>query len=240
MRAVLDAAGDLLAVEREADLPAAILDAVAGLVPSDLISYNEIDVRRGRARILTRGPEPDPELAQIFAQRAVENPLLAYQETTGDRRPVRLSDFIGARELHRRPIYQLVYRHLGVELQVAFGVSGPAAGVTGIALSRGPGAHDFTDRELAMLDLLRPMLEQLQAGWRVRAGHAAAGPAIDRLTARQRDVVSLLSQGATNREIAQRLVLSERTVAKHLEHVYRALGVSNRTAAAAKLRDSAY
>ena len=189
MRAVLDTAGNLLAVEREADLPAAILDAVDGLVPSDLISYNEIDLHHGRARIVTRGPEPDPELAQIFAERAIENPLLAYQETTGDRRPVRLSDFITARELHRRPIYQLVYRSLGVELQVAFGVSGPAGGVTGIALSRGPGAHDFTDREIAMLDLLRPMLEQLQAGWRERGADPVARSVLPRLTARQRDVV---------------------------------------------------
>ncbi len=42
-----------------------------------------------------------------------------------------------------------------------------------------------------------------------------------------------LAQGKTNREIGQILSLSPRTVNKHLEQVFRKLGVENRTAAAA-------
>ncbi len=53
------------------------------------------------------------------------------------------------------------------------------------------------------------------------------------LTTREGEVLSWLSRGKTNRDIAQILGLSPRTVDKHLEQIYAKLGVENRTAAAA-------
>ncbi|UFZ08509.1 response regulator [Bradyrhizobium ontarionense] len=53
------------------------------------------------------------------------------------------------------------------------------------------------------------------------------------LTVREGEVLSWLSKGKTNRDIAQILGLSPRTVDKHLEQIYAKLGVENRTAAAA-------
>ena len=53
------------------------------------------------------------------------------------------------------------------------------------------------------------------------------------LTVRESEVLSWLSKGKTNRDIAQILGLSPRTVDKHLEQIYAKLGVENRTAAAA-------
>ena len=53
------------------------------------------------------------------------------------------------------------------------------------------------------------------------------------LTSREGEVLSWLSKGKTNRDIAQILELSPRTVDKHLEQIYAKLGVENRTAAAA-------
>lgn len=57
------------------------------------------------------------------------------------------------------------------------------------------------------------------------------GPADDALlmlTAQERQIVVLAASGLTNREIAERLKLSPRTVASHLYHVYPKLGVSRR------------
>ncbi|MBL4722960.1 MAG: response regulator transcription factor [Alloalcanivorax venustensis] len=54
-----------------------------------------------------------------------------------------------------------------------------------------------------------------------------------RLTRRESQVLLWIAQGKTNREIGQILSLSPRTVNKHLEQVFRKLGVENRTAAAA-------
>lgn len=52
------------------------------------------------------------------------------------------------------------------------------------------------------------------------------------LTARESEVLLWLSQGKANRDIAEILTLSARTVNKHLEQIYLKLGVDNRTSAA--------
>jgi two-component system response regulator DegU len=56
----------------------------------------------------------------------------------------------------------------------------------------------------------------------------------ERLTERERDVLALLVDGATNEEIASRLFVTEKTVKTHLSAVFRKLGVANRTQAAMK------
>lgn len=53
------------------------------------------------------------------------------------------------------------------------------------------------------------------------------------VTQREADVLLWIANGKTNREIGQILEMSPRTVNKHLEQVFRKLGVENRTAAAA-------
>lgn len=51
------------------------------------------------------------------------------------------------------------------------------------------------------------------------------------LTTREVEVLRLLVQGLTHREIADRLVISRRTAAHHVEHIYAKIGVSNRAMA---------
>jgi HD-GYP domain-containing protein (c-di-GMP phosphodiesterase class II) len=51
------------------------------------------------------------------------------------------------------------------------------------------------------------------------------------LTAREVEVLGLLARGHSNRQIAQRLVVTSKTVSNHVEHVYAKLGVSSRAAA---------
>lgn len=54
----------------------------------------------------------------------------------------------------------------------------------------------------------------------------------DGLTAREAEVLACLASGRSNREIATALVISEKTVARHLSNIFTKLGVSSRTAAA--------
>ena len=61
------------------------------------------------------------------------------------------------------------------------------------------------------------------------------GP-LNRLTAREREVLDLLADGATNRAIAQMLFISEKTASVHVSRVLAKLGVPNRGAAAALAR----
>lgn len=51
------------------------------------------------------------------------------------------------------------------------------------------------------------------------------------LTNREREVLTLLTNGESNRELAQRLGVSPRTFQKHLQRIYAKLGVRGRMAA---------
>jgi DNA-binding NarL/FixJ family response regulator len=59
----------------------------------------------------------------------------------------------------------------------------------------------------------------------------ASGPAS--LTGREREIMNLISQGLTNQQIAERFVLSEKTVKNHVNRIYSKLGASNRAHATA-------
>jgi len=61
----------------------------------------------------------------------------------------------------------------------------------------------------------------------------ASAEATSVLTSRELDVLKLVAQGLSNTEIAQRLVLSEHTVHRHLANILRKLDLSSRAAAAA-------
>jgi DNA-binding NarL/FixJ family response regulator len=57
------------------------------------------------------------------------------------------------------------------------------------------------------------------------------------LTPRQIDVLQLLAQGCSNKEIARRLDMADGTVRTHINAVFRALEVSNRTQAVMRAQE---
>jgi DNA-binding NarL/FixJ family response regulator len=61
------------------------------------------------------------------------------------------------------------------------------------------------------------------------------GPRLeDLLSGRELEILALIAEGATNAEIAERLVIAKTTVESHVKSIFRKLEVSNRTAAAAR------
>ncbi|MGM0819176.1 MAG: LuxR C-terminal-related transcriptional regulator, partial [Actinomycetota bacterium] len=80
-------------------------------------------------------------------------------------------------------------------------------------------------------------------GWR-REEIAALGRRLARggqaggwgLTPREREVLALVAEGASNREIAERLVIAQKTVAVHVSNILAKAGASSRTEAAARAR----
>ena len=58
------------------------------------------------------------------------------------------------------------------------------------------------------------------------------------LSAREQDIVCLLVEGLTNKEIALRSYITEQTVKDHLKHVYSKIGVHQRSAVLARLLSS--
>jgi NarL family two-component system response regulator LiaR len=71
----------------------------------------------------------------------------------------------------------------------------------------------------------RRLLHELSA-------HAGRGPGSDLLTERETEVLRLIAQGRSNREIAQQLAISEATVRTHVSNILNKLKLSSRTQAA--------
>jgi DNA-binding NarL/FixJ family response regulator len=62
--------------------------------------------------------------------------------------------------------------------------------------------------------------------------HDGQVPGVEQLTARERDVLALIGEGRRNREIAQELTVTEKTVKTHVSNILRKLVVRDRTQAA--------
>jgi len=78
----------------------------------------------------------------------------------------------------------------------------------------------------------------LVAGRPVGRDGTDAHAAFLQLTSRQRQIAALVAEGLSNREIAERLVISKRTVDTHIDHIFGRLGVSSRMQLAAWLASS--
>jgi LuxR family transcriptional regulator, maltose regulon positive regulatory protein len=118
----------------------------------------------------------------------------------------------------------------------------------------------FADEGPPMAALLKSLMGARRAGrWAAASGaaqehlnrvvqaFAPAGPRgttaaaglglIEPLTAREREVLSLIAAGRRNREIANELVVTIETVKKHTSHIFDKLGAANRTQAVTRARE---
>jgi pimeloyl-ACP methyl ester carboxylesterase/DNA-binding CsgD family transcriptional regulator len=95
-----------------------------------------------------------------------------------------------------------------------------AAGIPGARLSVLPGRS-----HLPFVGDAEALSRTIRAFLGLRPSRRAAAP---RLTPRQREVAALVAEGLTNREIADRLVLSERSVESHVDRIRLRLGVRSR------------
>jgi LuxR family maltose regulon positive regulatory protein len=93
-------------------------------------------------------------------------------------------------------------------------------------------------QEALTRDVMPDYLEKLLAaiGASLPSSVAVEKALPEPLTPREREIVGLLAAGLTNREIAEKLVLSPETVKKHAGNIYQKLGVNNRTQAVAQAR----
>ena len=171
--------------------------------------YREAKARWWQAlAVLAAAPEDDRESARLEAQSPLSE---AY----------RLARQLGARPLLRAVI------DLGKRARVALPQSAEEAEVVAVgpgqpdAVAVGPGTSGSGSPDIA-----RAIDEQVIASLR-------KGPAETYgLSPREREVLDILAEGRTDRDIAARLFISERTVHVHVRRILAKLGVSSRTEAA--------
>jgi DNA-binding NarL/FixJ family response regulator len=111
------------------------------------------------------------------------------------------------------------------------------AGATGYLLKDAPGAELFRAVRSAASGeaVLSPSVATRVVG-QMRAP-ASSSPEQEPLSARELEVLELVARGASNRDAAARLFISEATVKTHLMHIYSKLGVNDRAAAVTEAFD---
>ena len=203
----------------------------------------------------TAGTPLTDEQYSIYKAHLHEHPVIQYFQRFGFDDVFILLMMSTVDEFHRTALYEKFYRQLGIEDQLIFAVPHPN-GVYVIAYSRDT---SFSEREQLMMKLLKPQLHIALQNWqRIRElelhlrtledkGASREGKAaqvhnvnglIDRLTPRQRSVAELVAQGLENRQIAEELHISPKTVGKHLENIFEALNIHHRAALAAMWQQS--
>ncbi len=158
--------------------------------------------------------------------RDVDAPILAASSSTVDG-SVRLAegDVPGALESLRRA--SAIWQELKLPYEAA-----RARMLYGLALR---GAGDEEDARLELRAALSAFERLGASADAVKASDLLAPPtSLPRgLTPREAEVLRLVAAGKTNRDIAVELVISEHTVARHLQNMFVKLGVSSRSAATA-------
>jgi DNA-binding NarL/FixJ family response regulator len=129
-----------------------------------------------------------------------------------------------------------ILKELDPQVQVIFLTGSGTMGDAISALREGR-AFDFLLKPLKNLSQLNDVIARAMAR-RARPQDAATPkgapslpPHIEELSARELDIMALLSQGMDNRAIAEKLCNSEKTIKNHLTRIYEKLKVKNRTQA---------
>lgn len=104
------------------------------------------------------------------------------------------------------------------------------AGARGYVLKDSP-TGQLVEAALAVVAGRTVLSPEVQARLVARATHP-----VEALSSRESQVLERVAAGATNREVARELFISESTVKTHLAHLFAKLGVDNRTALVAEAR----
>ena len=120
-----------------------------------------------------------------------------------------------------------------------------AAGLYQVFLERGPALETLLKRAYSkaaapgsadadVLSFLGSLLSRWDTSDAGSPPERPTGRVSDMLTARERDVLAMISQGFANKRIARTLVISPETVKSHLKRIFSKLAVSTRTAAVSR------
>ena len=198
------------------------VDAIVAAIPADEAAYVEWRCGdRDSIRVARGGDEP-PWLDEALAATCGSYPLRDVDHAASVE-PLRISDVVSRARFRKSPFYVSVMRPLGRERELKMWLPAPPGHARYFELERGPGP-DFDERDRSFLSLLRPHLARVRMRWERR-------PRLPSLTERELDVLVLVAQGLTNRQISRRLFISPATVRTHLEHIYDKLGVRSRAGA---------
>lgn len=239
-QAVLAVVGDLVdAIDDGDGFARCGIERLANLAASDITTLSLCDLQRGRRHVIgSPGVAIDAEARAAFDRHFHEHPLVRHHAYERGAHAHRISDSVPFAAFRESALYDEYYQRIGIDHTMALPVLVNDRWLVSFVLNRS--GRDFSDQEVARIDQVRSsigrlfarthLLEQAQDTWRP-APAAPALPPVPGLTAREHEVLVWVAAGKTDRDIAQILSISHRTVHKHLQRTYAKLGVETRTAA---------
>lgn len=145
------------------------------------------------------------------------------------------SDMIGRSTRENSDIYRQWMKPMDIYYSLGCTILGGNQLLGSITLFRSEQDGDFTDSELNMLEVInRHLSAHFTFLWPHGtfpniADNFAKATEQDGLSAREKEVARLIVSGMSNSEISQILFISENTVKKHVNSLYRKLGITSRT-----------
>ena len=198
------------------------------LVSSEITTLSVCDLARNTRSVVSNpGEAISARDRASFDRHFAEHPLVRYHADTPGGGAHRISDSLDAGQFHESAIYNEYYRRIGIDHALALPLFVDRGLLVSFVLNRK--GSDFSDRDCALLDLVREPLAALYRNLLSRKNDR--GFAVLPVTPREREVLSWLAAGKTDKDIGAILGMSPRTVQKHLQHIYEKLGVETRTAA---------
>lgn len=198
------------------------------LVASEITTLSVCDLARNTRSVLGNpGGAISARDRASFDRHFAEHPLVRYHAGRRGGGTHRISDSLAPAQFRASALYNEYYRRIGIDHVVAVPLFVDRGLLVSFVLNRN--RRDFSERDCALLDLVREPLAALYRNLlrRKKDRGFAALP----VTPREREVLSWLAAGKTDRDIGEILGMSPRTVQKHLQHIYEKLGVETRTAA---------
>jgi DNA-binding CsgD family transcriptional regulator len=186
--------------------------------------------------------QPDRPRWQQYPQASFhDHPSYQYAATPAPLHAIRLTDhFPNRAAIEATRYFQEILRPLGLKYEVTLLLDTPLGQRLGISIARSDA--DYSNVELELLQRLGAHLQrafhhaQTVAQLHGAQGRAAAWRDVE-LTPRESEILRWVATGRTNGDIATLIGVGPSTVKTHLEHIFQKLGVKNRAAATAALRD---
>jgi hypothetical protein len=158
-KCVLAFAERLYAQRDTAAFPQFLLRELPQLVGADHVRWNDIALTVPRATVIEAPRLPGWERrGEVLSRYLFDHPGLCFRLRTGYRLPLKLSDVVSARQLHRLPIYQALFRPMGCEDLFSVNLSGLEPRMQAVTLGRDQ--RSFTERDRALLTLIQSHLAQ--------------------------------------------------------------------------------
>ena len=181
----------------------------------------------------------------LFNQYVWQHPVVRYFANNECTKAHSISDILTQSEFKNLELYRYVFKILSVEDQLSVGYV-ENSNVKGLSVNRA--TWGFTQRERNLLmhvyrgvfpfykQLLLSTEQRTSQEFLIEASINSIGIHYDviGITARQAELLTLVAQGKSNKQIALLANISEGTVRKHLENIFSQLGVNNRVSATIK------